>query len=259
MSLPQLLNVPLKRPQVWLVLGWLDIVQSYRRSALGPVWLTLSMVVFSAVLTLVYGGLFKTDTREYLVYLVCGMIVWTWISTAISEGGNAFQVHASFIKGTPLDKALLIWATAYKHLIVFAHHFIVYLALVAFGLVTITPYTLLIFPAVALLFLSSVPLLAILAILFIRYRDLQRLSVNLMAVIMFLTPIFWKPEMVGGWRTSIISLNPFYYFIELIRHPLLGMPPDMLVWAISIGFCIVLWLIGLAFYARFQRYVAFWI
>ena len=37
------------------VLGWQDIRQRYRRSSLGPFWLTLSMGVLIGTLALVFG------------------------------------------------------------------------------------------------------------------------------------------------------------------------------------------------------------
>ena len=44
---------------VWLVMGWDDIRQRYRRSILGPFWITLSMSVFIFVLSIIYSRLFR--------------------------------------------------------------------------------------------------------------------------------------------------------------------------------------------------------
>ena len=35
----------LDKAYLWITLGWYDVLARYRRSTLGPVWITLSMVV----------------------------------------------------------------------------------------------------------------------------------------------------------------------------------------------------------------------
>src|ERR1700726_3197039 len=60
---------------LWMLLGWSDIRLRYRRSVLGPFWITLSMSVLIIVLGLVYSRIFHTDIRPYLPYLALGFIV----------------------------------------------------------------------------------------------------------------------------------------------------------------------------------------
>jgi ABC-type polysaccharide/polyol phosphate export permease len=44
--------------QLWSMLGWNDIHQRYRRSALGPFWITISMAIFIVLLGFIYSKLF---------------------------------------------------------------------------------------------------------------------------------------------------------------------------------------------------------
>ena len=71
--------------ELWLVLGWNDIRQRYRRSLLGPFWLTLSMGVMIGTIGYVYAKLFNQPTTEYLPYLTLGFIVWAFISGIVLE------------------------------------------------------------------------------------------------------------------------------------------------------------------------------
>jgi lipopolysaccharide transport system permease protein len=41
------------------MLGWQDVRQRYRRSALGPFWLTISMGVMIGTIGVVFGQIFK--------------------------------------------------------------------------------------------------------------------------------------------------------------------------------------------------------
>jgi lipopolysaccharide transport system permease protein len=254
-----LMSAPVKNPKFWLTLGWLEVVQSYRRSFFGPLWITLNMVIFCAAMTLVYGALFGVQPDEYAAYIVCGMISWLWVSAMITDVGNAFIQYSQYIRGFPIDKSQFVWAMAYKHVVILGHNLIVYLAVVVLGVVDFNANTLLVVPAIAIVFLLSIPATAIMSILFARYQDVQRLCSSLTIIVMMLTPIFWRSDMITGWRSAFVFLNPFHYLIEFLRGPLLGRPPDPVVIAVVLGMTAIAWAVGILFYRRYQPYVVYWI
>lgn len=258
-SVRALVEQPLRRPSLPLTLAWSETVQSYRRSLLGPLWITLNLLIFTFSMTLVYGALFSVPTMEYAGFLTCGMIVWFWVLALLNEVGNTFINYGHFVKNTPIDKAILIWATVYKQVIVLGHHLIAYAGLVAFGLIDLTFYTLLAIPAFIILFLMSVPITAVMAIHFPRFRDLSRLITSFMLVLLMVTPIFWHPSMLKGWRRLIIDFNPIYYMVELVRSPLLGKPIEPVVALAALGMTLVFWAIGAFAYRRYGKYVVFWL
>jgi ABC-type polysaccharide/polyol phosphate export permease len=254
-----LIKGPLSNPTLWITLGWLDVVQSYRRSFLGPFWITISMAIYVISTTLLYGAIFGVPPGQYAAYAITGMIGWTWIQALITDMGNTFITYSNYVKSMPIDKAQLVWAVAFKQTIVLAHNMIVYVVAAVLGVIPITFYSLWFIPAAALFFLMSIPFTGCLAILFARYRDLPRLVSSVIIIIMLLTPVFWMPNLVTGWRTIIFKLNPFYYCIALLRQPLLGEKPDLSVIFIFLGMTIVVWVVGSLFYRRYNRFVPFWV
>jgi ABC-2 type transport system permease protein/lipopolysaccharide transport system permease protein len=62
---------------LWLYLARQDIRLRYRRSKIGPFWITLSMAVFCLALGAVYGKIFKAETTEYLPFLSIGFVFWS--------------------------------------------------------------------------------------------------------------------------------------------------------------------------------------
>jgi ABC-type polysaccharide/polyol phosphate export permease len=254
-----LVEEPLRRPALPLRLAWVEIVQSYRRSFLGPFWITLNLVIFTIAMTFVYGALFSMPTAEYAAFLACGMIVWSWVSALLTEAGNTFINNGHFVKNTCMDKSVLIWTFVYRQVIILAHHLIVYVALIFLGVIKLSLYTALALPAFGVLFLLSVPITAIMSILFPRFRDLARLIASLILVILLITPIFWQATMMTGWRTLVYLANPVYYIVEFARAPLLGKPPDPIVVAVVLAMTAAIWVLGAAVYRRYAKYVVFWL
>src|SRR3712207_563712 len=75
----------LKRWPLWVTLGWQDIRQRYRRSMLGPFWLTISMGILIGVVGVLYAALFRQDISVYLPYLAAGLMTWGLISTILLD------------------------------------------------------------------------------------------------------------------------------------------------------------------------------
>src|SRR5262245_33272407 len=62
---------------LWGTLGWNEILQRYRRSMLGPFWLTISMAVMVVALGVVYAELFKQKIDDFVPFFCLGILLWT--------------------------------------------------------------------------------------------------------------------------------------------------------------------------------------
>src|SRR6476620_2056681 len=84
------------------MLGWQDVRQRYRRSAVGPFWLTISMGVMIGTIGLVFGQIFNSPMKDFLPFLAAGMILWSFISTCVLEGCTSLIAAESIIKQLPI-------------------------------------------------------------------------------------------------------------------------------------------------------------
>src|SRR5438477_7497650 len=84
--------------RIWLLLSWQDIRLRYRRSSLGPFWITLSMAISIYTMGFLYGHLFKADLRNYYPFLAAGMLTWNLIYILIVDGTNAFIEAEDYLK-----------------------------------------------------------------------------------------------------------------------------------------------------------------
>ncbi|MCU0836771.1 MAG: ABC transporter permease, partial [Chromatiaceae bacterium] len=75
----------LRRYPLWGMIGFHEMRQRYRRSFLGPFWITISMGVMVLALGLLYGKIFNQDLSLYLPFLSAGFVVWGLLSQLILE------------------------------------------------------------------------------------------------------------------------------------------------------------------------------
>jgi len=88
----------LRRWELWGTMGLHDIKQRYRRSVIGPFWLTLSMGIMIGTLGFLYSSLFGQSVRDYLPFLALGLIVWNLISNIVLEGCTVFIAAEGIIR-----------------------------------------------------------------------------------------------------------------------------------------------------------------
>ena len=228
---------------IWSMLAYQDIKLRYRRSVLGPFWITLSMAITVYSMGYLYSHLFHMPLSEYFPYLVAGMLGWSLISTTVTDMVDTYTLHDSILKQIKLPYSLYIHRVATRNIIIFLHNLLVFIPIIIFfpNQTNLHLSLLWAIPGMIIIYINSISFGLIFAMIGARYRDISQLIKSLIQVVFFVTPIMWKPSILPANKQFIASLNPIYSLIELIRAPLVGysltMPNYVMVIFISlIGF-----------------------
>ena len=253
----ELLN-GLRQPSLWITLGYLEILQSYRRSVIGPWWITLALAIQSFAMTVVFGAVFGMPNKEYAGYVVTGLIAWSWINSIITESGGVYLVGARYIKETNISKEVLIYASAFRLLIISLHNCALLLIVIGLGVIEPSLYHLLVPLLLIVFFFLTIPISALLGTACARYRDITRILNSLVIVIMLITPIFWLPNALNGKRQFIIEYNPIYYLVEFLRQPMLGNFNPLVFLGVILSI-IPIWLCAEYINNKYSKEVVFWV
>jgi lipopolysaccharide transport system permease protein len=244
--------------RLWVRLGWNDILQRYRRSILGPFWLTASMAIMIVALGILYAGLFKTPIEDFVPFLCVGLLVWNLISSFLTEGGTLFTGSESYIKQIRLPYSVYVYRSTWSKLVTFFHNFIIYFAVLLYFQIWPGTAALLAIPGLIVIVVNGALASLSIGIISARFRDVPPLISSVVQIVFFVTPIFWKPEMLKG-REYITDLNPFFHLLEVVRAPLLGSVPS----AKSYFAVLLITLINIAitgvFFSRFRSRISYWV
>ena len=249
----------LRRADLWLFLGWHDVRQRYRRSTLGPFWITLATLMFVAAMTLVYSGLFRQEIRTFLPLAASGIVIWTFIAGCVTEGCNLFIAASATIKQVPAPLPVHVFRLLWNQLIYFFHNIVVIAVAFVMSGVSFSSATLLFVPALLLLTLNLGWLCLFLGTLSARFRDLPLIVQSLITGLFMATPVLWQISFLPPDRQWIAYINPFTFLIEIVRLPLLGVAPSMALWAAVISMALAGWTLALLIYGWARTRIAYWI
>ncbi len=244
--------------EVWTSLAFHEIRQRFRRSLLGPFWLTLSMGIMVGALGFVFSRLFGQDVSRTLPYIAVGLIFWGLLTSCINEGTTIFIGNEAYIRNVPLPLSVHFYRMVARNVIIWAFNMAIYvIVLVAFRIVP--GWQVLLFIPGFLLFLINAAWMGLAAgILSTRYRDIPQVIANLVQVVFFVTPVFWSPETLSR-RPAFVQLNPLYHLLELSRSPLLGRGISAQNWTFTIGLAVVGVAITAYLYRRAYARIAYWV
>lgn len=248
----------LKNSHVWFTLSFYDIRARYRRTVIGPFWLTLGTATVILGMGLVWSGLFEMSIKDFLPYFATGMVIWVFIASILNESCSVFTSQAGIIHNVKLPYCLYVMIMVSRNIIIMFHNLIVVAVVFVFCGKGINFEILWTIPGFLLLIMNSIWVGIVLGVFSTRYRDVASIVVNLTTLIMFVTPIMWKIDMLHGDRKYIALFNPFTHVINIVREPLLGHPPSLESYSIVLSILIG----GLAFsmyiYKKYSSRIVFW-
>ncbi len=255
----------LAQRELWAHLGWQDIKQRYRRSFLGPIWITISMGVTALAMGLLYSQLFQQEIADFLPSLTVGLIVWGLIAGCILEGADVFVANEGLIKQLPAPLSVHVYRMVWRQVLLFGHNLIIYFILLVLFPKPLHWTVIAAFPALALLALNGVWIGIVAGIISTRFRDISPILGSIVQLLFFLTPIVWSEKILlknGGAqaeRANLAQINPLYHYLDIIRAPMLGEDQQAYHWYIVLAITVVGWAVALFFLRNYRARVAYWV
>ena len=255
-----------RQRSLWGYLGWQDIKQRYRRSVLGPLWISISMGVLATGLGILYAALFSMKIEVFLPYVATGLLIWNFISGCILEGSEVFISNEGLIKFLPAPLSLHVFRLVWRQTLFFLHNLVIWLILILLFPQPIGWSLALAVPALALLMINGFWIAILTGIVATRFRDIPPIVASVVQLVFYMTPIVWdyntlarNPNPNVAERAHLAELNPVMHFLEIIREPLLGEPIVWRHWIVAGVITVVGWAAALLVLRNYRSRVAYWV
>ena len=247
-----------KMPRLIFYMAWSDIRARYKRSVLGPLWITLSTAIGVVGLGFIWGELFKMDRAAFIPLLTIGLILWQFMSACIVESTSVFSRQANIIRNLNLPIALHPAQLVLRHVINLAHNIPLFIIVALLLGRSFTPQTLMVVPGLLLVIANLYWISMMIGTLGARFRDLEYLISMIMPLLMFLSPVMYRSNALPSFG-KYMWLNPLADMIEIVRYPLLGEATPMFVYAVNIGMLLVGGTLTFLLFNAKRNRIAFWV
>ena len=114
--------------------------------------------------------------------------------------------------------------TLVRNVLVLAHNVVVIVAVDIIFAIKPGWCALMALPGVAVWAVDTLAIALLLGAFCARFRDITPIVASVMQIAFFLTPVLWLPGMLGR-HAVLVTFNPFYALLEIVRAPFLGHHP----------------------------------
>ncbi len=230
-----------------------DFKTKYKRSVLGVLWSFLNPLLTMSIQYLVFSTLFKSDIPNFAVYLMVGIVFFSFFSEATNMGLMSIVGNASLITKVYIPKYIFPVSRVMSSSI---NLFISIVPLLLMAIITKAPITpaLLILPfSIFCTIIFCIGMAFILSSAMVYFRDMQFLWSVLSVLWMYATPIFYPESILPQNLMFLFRMNPLYHFIRFSRTIILeGVSPEPQAYLFCLIAAIVPFLIGTITFKKAQ-------
>lgn len=230
-----------------------DFKVKYKRSVLGVLWSLLNPLMTMLIQYIVFSTLFKSSINNFPVYLLIGIIFFSYFTETSSLGIGAIVDNASLITKVYVPKYIFPVSRVFSSCINLMLSLIPLVAVIGITGTAITPqYLLLILPLV-LMTMFCLGMVMLLSSIMVYFRDTRFLWNVLSLLWMYATPIFYPESIIPEAILPFYRLNPMYRFIQFARIVVLeGVSPRPRVYLACFLSAVIPLIIGILVFKKLQ-------
>ena len=246
--------------EVFLFLVWRDVKVRYAQTALGAFWMLFQPLAMMLVYTFAFSHLTHVSVVigvPYPIFALSGLVLWIFVSRGVFLGAESLVMNMSLVTKTACPRILLPAAAVVSVLADFLVTFALYLIFAAAYGVLPGWHVIFVPGLLVITFVLVVGLSLFLSATSVRYRDVTQALPFLIQLWFFLSPVAYLLQTPGhSWETLLQAVNPMVGLLLAMRWALLGAPAPHGLFLASCIVTVVVFVAGVARFARAERTIA---
>lgn len=195
-----------------------DIRGKYKASFLGVLWSFINPLLQVVVYAIVFPYIMRVQTPHYLVFLICGIIPWTWFTTSMSGGTTCITNNSNLIKKVYFPREILPISAVTSGLVNFFISCIIILIFALIDGVGIS-WHIVFLPLIAILqYFIQLSFVFLTGAFNVYVKDVEYMVNFILNLVFYATPILYTSVMFAGSKFAFIfKINPMAYIVESYR------------------------------------------
>ncbi len=248
------------RDLIWLFVKR-DLVNSYKQTVLGPIWILINPLLSTTVFTVIFGVIagISTDGVPPFLFYMSGNVLWSFFSSNLNKGSSTFLSNARIFGKVYFPRLVMPIANVIFNFINFALQTVVYIILVVvYALMGTGVHPNLMILLTPLLVLQTALLGMgiglIVSSITTKYRDLNILVNFGISLLMYITPVVYPISEAPLGLGTVLLLNPVAPIVETYRYAFLGSGAfHWVYWLVSLGVTALILLFGLVIFNKVEK------
>ena len=216
-----------------------ELVQRYKQSALGYVWVILNPLCQMLVMSFVFSRIFgQADLGvPYPLFLFVALLPWTLFSAGVTAATQSLVVNAGLLSKIYFPREVLVLSTILAKVVDFLWASLILVVMMVFYQQGITWQVLWVIPIFLIQMIFTYGLGLFLAAANLFYRDVQYLLNLIILVWLYLTPVMYHSNIFPAQYHWIFQINPLAVLVNAYREVILnGSTPNL----VSLGIAAIL-------------------
>jgi ABC-type polysaccharide/polyol phosphate export permease len=194
-----------------------DIKLKYKNSILGYFWSLLHPIIYIGIFYIVFSKAFPM-VDNYALYVISGILFWTFFATASSQMTGAIVSSAAILKSVFIPGYFFPLSLLFSGLINLFLSLIPFFVIMVLLGAEINFHLLSLIPIIALFATFTYGFSLILSTLNVYYRDVSMLWMSLSPALFYATPVAYTIDIIPEKYRTIYMLNPMTHYLEAIHH-----------------------------------------
>lgn len=223
----------------------------YAGSVLGLFWVIINPLLMMLVITFVFTAIFKTEVKNFSLFVLSGILPWMFFSGAVAEATPSFSTQKSVLHQFSLPKEIIPLSIVLSCLMNFILSWVIVYPVFLFQNPGIMVMAVLLPVILILTYIFTSGIALLFSVVNVIFRDLEHLIGTLLMFWFWVTPVFYSTEMIPRNFQWVFNLNPMSAFVIFYRDvifycrvPELTTFLEVIGWAFSslcIGVLVSIW------------------
>ncbi|MDD5827345.1 MAG: ABC transporter permease [Bacilli bacterium] len=231
-----------------------DIRGKYKGSFLGVLWSFINPLLSVLVYAIVFPYIMRIKVENYLIYLITGIIPWTFFTSSINMGLISVLSNADIIKKVYFPRIILPISTVTSCLVNFLISCLI-IVLFCLGSGLGISCQILWLPLIAIIqYIMLLGFTFILSAIEMYMRDIEHIVNFILSMAFYVTPILYTPDIFPEKLAWVLKVNPMAYLVNAYRSIFFYQKmPDLIGLGVVSIFSIFLFMIGYLIFEKLQK------
>lgn len=227
----------------------------YKGSVLGFLWTYINPLCQVVVYSAVFSIIFRVEIEKFYLYLIIGMMPWTFFNTSVQGGTTCVRAQAEMVKKIAFPREVIPISYVTSAFVNMLFSFIIVFLAVAVSGFGFSWKALLYLPIIMLFeYLLALGIALAASAITVYFRDLEQIVSVLMMAWIYVTPIMYTMDYIPEKYRALVMLNPMTSIVE-VYHQILyyRVPPDANYLILAGAISCTVFVLGAVVFAMLER------